>query len=665
MRLTKLLRRYSRVLLMVFMSLLLVVFLIGSQLQEWARKRANPEIKIGHCIDGDIFLADTARAQNKKQLLLRLGFADVAGIDPLDLHLLLAEARRMGVRIGAEQVKDMLRRAFDPEVVKQRLALLQRQTNMSYASMYELIGEWLAVQELILTQADAIGNSLPRAEHAFRDSKEEAVIKLSVIDSRALVSKVPEPSEEELAALFEEGKNRFDELTEDEIRFGYKLPDRVKVEYLTVDPRRIESKVRIRERDVKRFFEEHARRYMKTITPATQSTQPQAPTRVPMTYEEARERVRRDYRKAKAILEAQSLVNDIHHTAYQPWQAQPKDEHGFREPPPADALVSFADLRDRFSERYEVEFDTTDLLDQEALQAWFDPRPTFLRERFGRRGSPEPYYVEGQTLTPLSELAMRVKGIFVPDPDDRLPVLNVLEPSPVLQTFDTNPGTGEEGPYQAYIFRDVEVAPAGPPASLDEVRDELVEDFKLLKAHQQAGEYAQQLAAQARTEGLEAAVAAATELKQLLAEAEESWQPPPTRRPNEPPPTKPHYVRDFGPNQPTRPVTRSSTSLEWVGQNTQKVQREVFALADTLASDTRPAHIVAVVEVANLFKWVVVELERIKPLYADEFEQVRSILMGPVDRQTFLALKASWLSSENVRRRNGYVPLQPGQDRTQ
>ena len=672
MNLTKLLRRYSRVLLMVFMSLLLVVFLVGTQLQEWAERRSNPTVKIGTSNFGDIELTDTLAVQTKKNLLERMGFADVQRVEPVELYLLIEEARRMGIRVGRDQVRSMFQQSPNVAQIEKQLAALQQQTGRSFNAMYDVAGEWLAVDQLVRSQADAFGNSVPRAELAFRDQRQQAEIVLSVLDSRAFVAMVAEPTEEELQAFFEERKERATAHTEDALEFGYVLPDRVRLEWLTVDPQKVETEVRIREREAQRFFEEFGANYTKSIAADPAASQPagtpnQPAASVPQTYEEAREQVRNDCRVNKSILEAQSLMNEIRQAAFEPWQTQPRDEQGFREAPPESALVSFLALQERFSDRYRVEYGLTELLDAAGVLAEFDPRPAYIRQYMGTRGSPEPVYVEGRTQLPLSQLAFRVQGLFekpeVDDADararDTLPVLAVFEPSPLLQKQGTNRGTRQPGPTQSYIFRVVEVAPSGPPASLDDVREQLTEDYKLWKAHELAGEHARQLAEAARLAGLKAAVEGNEELAALLTVAEEQWQAPAKPDPNSPPQSKPQYVRALGPNEPTKPVTRASTSLQWVGQNTQKVQNEVFALADAGTAEAGAGENIKVVEVSNLFKWAVVELEGIKPMYAGEFDEQRPVLLGPVSGQaywqTYSAIKQAWMYRDNVRQRCGFV----------
>jgi hypothetical protein len=653
MRLTKLLRRNTRVLLMVFMSLLLIVFLIGPQLEEWARQRSERADVFGQAFGRQIDSGDLARAQRKQELLRGLGIRNASLVSVLDLHLLLEEARQMGVRVGRDEVMAMFRQASDPQFLADLLAQQQQRTNMSYNQICEIVGEWLAVEQLVASQMQAFGSSLPRAELDFRYQQQKAAVKLSVIDARALLSEVPDPTEEELLAFFEEHKERTPAHTEDELVFGYRLPDRVRIEYLTVDPQQIEPRVRISEREVQQFFEEHAGNYTKLVSASEAG--PADQIRVPMTYEEAREQARADWRREKAIREAQRLMNEVRQLVYQPWMTQPRDQDGFRAVPPMEVLTPFADVPDKFAGRHQVTYVRHDLLDEEGLQNKLDTRPPMLRQYMGPQGSPEPLYVQGQTIVPLSELAFRVEGLIKPTPDERLPVLRVLEPSDLLQNRTQN-GTlrGPDEPYQAFVFRVVEVQPSGPPASLDEVRDQVVADYRLLKAYELAGRYAEELGARARVEGLAAAAAGMTELKALLQAADENWTPPADRE--QAARTAPQYVQHFGPNAPTRPFTRMSSSLQWVSEDSQKVQREAFEAAAQQPPGSGAGHTVAVVRVANLYKWVTVEVESVEPLYEGRFAQQRAALLGPPGAEAGRAVMAAWLQPENIHRRCGFVP---------
>ena len=217
---------------MVFMSLLLVVFLIQPVLSRSMGRGQGHKVKLGEAFGKDVFNTDTQNAAVKRSIAEGFGFYDAAAVrDPLDYYLLLEEARRAGVRMGTDQVKRVLSQAGATD---RQLARLQQEFKLSYNRLYEILGEWLAVRMLCTVQASALDTSLPRAELAYRDEKQKADVRLSVLDSYAFLNQVPAPTEKELQDFFEEARDREPVFTEDEVQYGYRQPDRVqkRTEYL-------------------------------------------------------------------------------------------------------------------------------------------------------------------------------------------------------------------------------------------------------------------------------------------------------------------------------------------------------------------------------------------------------------------------------------------------
>ena len=663
MRLSRLFRKYSRVLMLVVMSLLLVVFLVGDVISQAARGRSGVDVEIGRAFGRDISNLDLQRMHSDLDLLGDLGLAGRAR-DPLQqyawglmaarsdaqeqvlaCHLLMEEARQMGIHVGREQVVAFL---GSQGIGGNYLARVRDDSNRSLESIYRLAGAWLSIFEVERLHADALGGSVPRAEIAFRDEAQEALVKLAVIESTALLPSVAEPTEEEIQAYFEEAKGRETAHEEDRLVFGYRQPDRVQVEYLTVDPGRIQNKVSVRGREARRYYEQNKHKYVERVPrPMTPSTQPvrQQYDEVQRTYEEVEEKVREDCRAEKAIQEAQRLVNKMRDEARRPWEAAPRGEDYFRVPPADDALVSFEELRDKHSDPYEVICDKTELLEMEGLQGV----PGLGPASFQLGADP-------RNRVSTAALAFRVKGLVTADPEDAVSALNLFEPSRLLFESRRDRETGQQLPYQAYFFRVIRVKPSGPPDSIDIVRDKLVQDLRLLKAHELAGERAQQLATSARAVGLEAAVESAKELKELLAAAEEwaSTQPAAVRG------TRFGYTRYLGPFVPGGPFTRVPSYVRDVGL-APTLHKQVFALAESQPS-TGPVHRVALVQVTEDQKWVVAELEEIKPIYAGDFEKRRADLARTPEYQERIYLMQAWYDAKNILRRTGFVWAQPPEE---
>jgi hypothetical protein len=359
-----------------------------------------------------------------------------------------------------------------------------------------------------------------------------------------------------------------------------------------------------------------------------------------MTFEEARDQVREDYREARAIEIAQSLVNDMYSEAHRPWSASPRDPNGFSESP-AGEPISFEALKQRFSTTHEVTYGQTGLMDTEQLKNIPGLGSAGLRM--------------GQQMVLLPELALRVKGILEKDPGDSKPVLNVLEPAVVL-TYVRDPKTRAQSPHQAYLFRVMDARPSAPPEALGIKREEVIGDWKLLQAHELAHQRAEALANRARVVGLASAVEEDTALKQIMTDADQATSRPVATLP--PSPTQ--YAKDLQPFTPQR-LTRSTTFLEQPVGFVTDIPRAIFDLADAPVDEAAP-HRVACLPQAKEFHWLVTELVEIKPLYAGAFEkQLAATVQNERRReQEVRTFARMWGSADNVTQRTDFTPEGPG-----
>lgn len=636
MNLVKTLRENGRTLLMVFMALLLVAFLIPQSLEGCGSQRRDMLIQFGRAFGRDVTSVEVQRARDELQVLMSAGIIDPRSApSDVDYHLLKSEAAQMGIRVGRAEVIDLLRRAgFTDEAV----AAIQLRNSISYNQLFDMIGNWLAVMRVRSLQAAACLTSLPREMLSYRDQSQEAVALLSQINSKAFESSVPEPTEEQLQAFFAEGKDRMTAHTADALVFGYKLPDRVKIEYLTVDPDKIKSRVVVKGAQVERYFADNAARYTKPDPTAPPSSDGSPPPQIPMTFEEARDRVREELRDVRAVEEAQRVINNIYAEAHRPWVLAERDPNTGFARAPAGELPTFEDFQRKYAADG-VEYYKTELVDQATLQA---------TAGFGQARLPER-----QSLS-AAQLAFRVEGLFVPDPqEDRLSVISVGEPAPVVLSGRFDFQARRMVPRQAFVFRVLEVAPSAPPASLDEVREQVKADWKTFEAHRMAREWAEKLAARAREVGLEAAVREATELREKLAAAETAATQAPGASP-----IPPRWAAALDPITPSQ-LTRGKQFIEQVGA-AGPVAAALFELADkSPAGPPAQAERVAVVGLANQYKWVVGELVEVKPIYEGGFQaQVASASLR--NRMTAMQrFDFEWAAPQNLYQRIGFVAAEP------
>ncbi len=636
----KLFRRHTKTLLMVFMSFLLVAFLLPSSMFS-GRGAAGNQV-LGTAYGQAVHSGDLRQASTMIDICRRLNVQVPRTLDALDVYLLLEEARRVGVRFGPGYAQDSLRQSLamqgvPAEQLAQQAARVQNDYRISQEQMYQSVADWFSIQYVAGRQLDSIGDSLPRLEQAYRDQKQEAVMLTSVIMARSFIEYVGEPSEEELQRLFEEGKDRETAHTDDALVFGYRVPAKIRIEYLTVDPAENQERVRVRDSEAQRYFENNRQLYVTTREiPAPEGTDlPPTVEEIQQTYDEAKADVKRDLRAEKAIAEAQRLVNEIHREVDEPWLASARDEQGFRPAPPEDQIGSFDKLAEKYSsETYRVKYGKTEWVDQLSIRRV--PNLGIAR------------YVAGNQPVPLETFVFRVKGLFERPADDRGPVLVPYEPALVYDfPFDRETRQFSPNARQTFLIRVTDVQPAGPPASLDEVRARVVADWKLMKAFELAGERASEIAEAARQAGLSAAVEQAAELKEELTVLPLPLPDSSDVLPEEA--ESPQTGRNLtllGPNESSG-FTRNNPVIEQVGL--------VNALADKAFSAGDPASLaleqrILTSGVAKRQAWVVCELQEITPIYAGEFEAERGQLARSVQND-MIAVYQGWYDPENIRLR--------------
>lgn len=629
MRITRRIRDNSRVLMLIAMALLLVVFLLGDVINSMSHSGGEQNFAVAKVFGRTLRARELAALHQDQRIAasFQIGTPPVWADSDAQVSdgraLLILEAEHLGVRVPREQVIQMLAQAQVPGTY---LEEVRRQTGRSLNSIYDAIGRVLATRTLYAMQLEAaLTESLPRLEKLYRDQNQIADVLLSIIDAKALLDEVPEPTEEQLLEHFEQFKDRTPAHTEDELVFGYRSPDRVQVEYLTVDPAEIQPSVRVSRREAEAFYEANRPRYVRPLEGPQPDSPEAGPPQVQMTFEEAEPRVREDARAAKAIEEAQRLVNEMLEAARREFRADAD---------PQTQAALFTAIRERFRDRHPIAHRTTALATAAELRTELG---------FGRA-----QLLIGRRSISAVDLALRVQGIVEPQEGDELPLLALYEPAPDPGIEARPDPTGRPVPYQAYMFRVIQVSPAGPPASLDEVRDQVRADWKLARAHELAGEQARALAEAARTVGLRQAVEAATDLRaRLETDAGSDTSSAPSAS----------AAALLGPTRPAN-FRRQASPLANLGL-APELHKKVFALGEL--PEAEGVHRVLAAPVAKNFKWVVAELEGVRPIYQGDFDAKRENL----ERTTMFTRQSEfmrqWGDIANIHARTGYVNLRAGE----
>ena len=636
--LTKIFRENSRTFVLVIMALLLVVFLIQDVLQNFSSGGGELNQTVGRAaaynVDVDTRMLRQALATRDLCKLINLPVGGVAAdrFEPLDFALLQAEARHMGIQIGHPQVRTMLEQIFGDKAAEV-VGTILRNRNIAESTLYDAVGDCMAINQCLSVQQLGIGDSEARLRNKFREQTEAAVFQVSAVDAAALAETIAAPSDEDTVAFFNEHRDRAPNAAAEDpqsLSFGYRLADRVKLEYVTIDPADL-KRVSIRTSEARKHFESNSGRYTKPAPqPESAPVEGEAPPTIPMTFEEAEAQVRSDFREIKAIEEGLKAINELRVEAFSAWRGNAPDESGYRPAPPVQR--SLLEIANDWNEKHPdtpVKYQVTDWLskaDLERLPFARDARMTSSRQSVA-----------------LQELAFRVQGLHKVGPNDNMEVLSIGEPSPVF--VRSRLLQGAQRPAQAYLFRVLEAAPAGPPADIGPRMEAVRADLRLKRAYEAAKGHAEAIAVKAREVGLAAAVAEAGELRQKY----ESQLPPPTD--SQPVGSVAKRALDaLMPKSPPGVFTRSSMSVIGIG-NLSHVASDVFGLANDAG-----AHRVGVYGVPISRKWAVIEISEIKPLYEGDYAARKQSLSDGMEG--YMA-QIAVLNPGAIRARAGFAPA-PG-----
>lgn len=394
--------------------------------------------------------------------------------------------------------------------------------------------------------------------------------------------------------------------------FGYKYPDRVKVEYLVFDRAKIRENIKVTQEDYDLAFKYWTEHQDEFRNPAPTATQPAV-----RGYDEVKADLVNRQVDARTNRLIARMVERIRAQAADPWKSAVIDLKGFKETVPADKWASYEKLaedlaKNRDFQGFKPEYKalTDKWLDAEALESL--PGIGAAVYRPSDRGEELSFPRLATHVKELGEVSAR-------DAVGRLFLQKGTE-GPTLQDAQRN----------VYIYRVVDAAPSAEPKAVDEVRPQVLEDLKLLASYEQQKQAAEELARAAQS----AELAALASQKNLPVE------------------TTPEF-------------SRLDTELPEAVQRISGFVEAAFKLVPARASATQPAATqpsgigaATTLHNDNTLRAYTLEVLNISPAKASDFALRRRELMQYAD-PSLMAYARSWFTLDALAQRLNYVPLTP------
>ncbi len=506
----KFLRKYNKIIMVIGGALLMVAFLVPQALTQLGQDRSGREymrIDGRKVTEGEAFKADRRRyviAQTIPAILPTLGIEDRT-----DHWLMLVhEADRHGLIGGPQDGRDfipdladylafvILQQQYGPNVQMllqsqfgEQMLSTTRQTALNSIEAARLRSE-IGTQEFDLALAELHGISRLRRLYDGGPSRvsdrramlegmrmhNAATVDYVLVPADAAIDQVPVPSDETLAAHLE----RFKDVrpTEGEYGIGYLLPPRVKLEWLVLDRAAISEAVRVDRVEV-------AERFM-TRNPGVQASGPE--------YEAVRAQIEDELRGEatdRIMAEADQAIR-----------------------------AEFARATRRLPTQgvYRVLPEDWDQLRPD-LEAVRDVIVERVRSQTGRTIAAPTVTVMNSswhTLENLNRLpgigfsSIRRAGRNIGFPTAAMSVKELGDPLDMGFQVGVPGAMTTDAAGNQYYFTILDARPESPPASVDEIRDQLVQDYRRLEAFKVLQREADVYRQRALNEGLDSLAAALT-----------------------------------------------------------------------------------------------------------------------------------------------------------
>ncbi len=478
------LRKYNKFILAVFGSLLLVVFLIPEAIQRLGNYSARGGTTWGTYVNANgKSVTATGWDQEQAQQALRLfeklspdgSILTVLGVrEPEHWFLLAQEARNAGLMGGPTEALSILSGGEqDPRQMLVRLASEAQIPDSNRA--LEILNEMLAIQRLVSLYAAAGKFSDIRLKRFANDELLSVNGEYVLIRANADAEGIPDPTIAEIQAQFELYKDL--EPGEGDYGFGYRLPDRVKLEWFGVTATSVRESI---ERaglpsslDVRKHWLKNRARF--SALPGGNNADEEA------AFSAVESRVRGDLLAELTREKIESIKQFTEGELNKELRTLPRDGN-YRSLPEnwSDIRVRFTELAERLQQEFGIELPAYRARGNEWLtRTEVNALPEIGFTRTDRYGQSRRL---AEVVFAAREFGRRDVAI-------------------IQQGVAGPPMTTSDGSF--YFFRILDTSPAHAPTSVDEVQEQVVRDLKRLAHQKQLAEQLESLRDRALTEGFD------------------------------------------------------------------------------------------------------------------------------------------------------------------
>lgn len=637
MSVTKFFRKYNKRLLAIFGVALMIVFLLPSTINQMSRQDPAKEV-IGEAFGQKVRIVDIQQAELQTSLLdglnrLYVGnnpnqqqqqqmpfnwhaFVGFSKQPELDYYLLIQEARNMGIAVSPEQADAMLTESkVPPEIIN---AMIQQQ-NVPLNNLRQAVANFMSVANMLQVVSSNIKISDMEMQNMFKLISNTMTANILPFAAENFVDQVPNPEDKVLADYFAANKENF------------RYPDRVQVEYIGANVDQIKPQIQIDPSRAQQYVNNNPSEFMTTTQPTTKPGQKTpatatAPVQVPMESKQALALATDKLKTQKARRLANDAINEALTASKKFWSSAKLDANGVFQKP--ETVSDYQKIADELSKKHQIKltYNRTALISQK--QAGEIP------------GISQTLVIDQQRPLFFADYAFRVIPL-IEAPKKLSQEARFLVPfqdsDPLRDQMSFYNGNAQE----IYFFRVTQTDKSHLPATLDEVKAEVVKAWKLEQAYKIAQDQAQKTLALAQKQKLNdlAKSAKDKEFKKLLDKLKIQTLEPQT-----------FARRSFG-----RGTELSAPQIPTVTGNTEKFADVAFdKLWNQPSTQPSGEFTSTVIPDSQGQTAYLVQLVNKTPVTAERYKQVQKYFMQYINRAQQQEFLQNWLMPENLYKRANF-----------
>ncbi len=277
--------RRRQKLMIGLMVALMISFLVGYTGFEMLFRTDPMKFELGTTEFGDMTQGDLLRASNDLDALRMIGLTSLPMLMLEDVNaaeqkaelayaLLVREAEQNDVTVTDADIFGFI--GYEPDTADYEgwLSQIRSRVEITEQSLHGMIRRWLMVQKNFSASLVRTPPSEPRIRELFRDLAEQINLRVVRLDAERYLEEVSEPSAAAIREQFDKYRSQRPGVVRNprDLGFGYRQPDRVRIQYLLVRRGPVRRALTFSEEQIERFYRENREMFTRTAPVETQPT---------------------------------------------------------------------------------------------------------------------------------------------------------------------------------------------------------------------------------------------------------------------------------------------------------------------------------------------------------------------------------------------------------